>query len=98
MHQPVPLALFAVLALTAPTALATALLLGDVARGKTLHQQNCAGCHDTSVYTRAQRRVRTVEGLIGQVRMCNTNLKTNLSDKQMEDLVVFLNETYYKFE
>lgn len=76
----------------------TALLPGDVARGKTLHAAQCTGCHDANVYTRENRRVQSLGGLMKQVEICNQQLKKELSAEQMEDLVAYLNETYYRFE
>lgn len=77
---------------------AAALLPGDAERGKTLHQAQCTACHDSRVYTRANRRVQSIEGLIGQVNFCNRNLGNKLSREQVSDLVQYLNQTYYKFE
>ncbi len=76
----------------------SALLPGDAGRGKSLHDAQCTACHDSSVYTRANRRVKSVEGLIGQVEFCNRNLGGKLSREQMNDLVQYLNQAYYKFE
>jgi cytochrome c2 len=88
-----------VVALFAVTAQAdTALLPGNAANGKALHATNCAGCHDTSVYTRKNRNVGSVEGLVGQVNGCNKQLNKNFSRDQVNDLVLHLNEAYYKFK
>lgn len=76
----------------------TALLPGNAAAGKKLHAANCVSCHDDKVYTRSPRRVNSVGGLIGQVEFCNQQLKKGLSKDQLNDLVAYLNETYYKFE
>jgi len=91
-----PLLLVFALSVSAPAA--AALLPGDVAKGKALHAAQCTGCHDASVYTRAKRRVGSVEGLIGQVKFCNEQMNKNLSRDQLNDLVRFLNESYYKFD
>lgn len=76
----------------------TALLPGNAATGKKLHAANCVGCHDDKVYTRKPRRVNSVGGLIGQVEFCNQQLQKGLSKDQLNDLIAYLNETYYKFE
>jgi mono/diheme cytochrome c family protein len=76
----------------------TALLPGNAASGKKLHAANCVGCHDDKVYTRSPRRVNSVGGLIGQVEFCNQQLKKGLSKDQLNDLIAYLNQTYYKFE
>jgi hypothetical protein len=44
------------LILLMPSAYAAALP-GDSADGKRLHDANCMGCHDTSIYTRKDRLV-----------------------------------------
>ncbi len=85
------------LLITASAAQADALLLGDAARGKVLHSRHCTGCHDSALYTRADRSVRSVEGLTGRVRLCNTQLKTGLSKDELNDLVKYLNESFYRF-
>jgi cytochrome c2 len=76
----------------------TALLPGNAGKGKTLHATNCAACHDAKIYTRKDRRVQTLSGLIGQVEACNTLLKKELSRGQVNDLIAYLNESYYRFE
>ncbi|HLD13205.1 MAG TPA: hypothetical protein VJB18_00645 [Burkholderiales bacterium] len=84
--------------LLAPAGTAVAALLpGDAVNGKQLHNGHCIACHDSRVYSRPNRRIKTVEGLMGQVRMCNQQLKTNLSREQLNDIVRYLNETFYKF-
>jgi mono/diheme cytochrome c family protein len=75
-----------------------ALLPGDAARGKTLHDKQCVACHDSSVYTRANRRVNSVEGLIGQVNMCIRQTGAKLDRDQVNDLVKYLDESFYKFK
>lgn len=82
---------------TASAVEADALLLGDAARGKILHSRHCSGCHDSALYTRADRSVRSVEGLTGRVRLCNAQLKTGLSKDELNDLVKYLNEAFYRF-
>jgi len=82
----------------ATTAVNAALLPGDAARGKTLHAQQCTACHDTSVYTRTNRRIRSVEALIGQVNMCVRQTGLKLDREQVNDLVKYLDESFYEFK
>ena len=50
-------------------------LPGDSANGKRLYDANCTGCHDTSVLTRKDRLVQSLDALKEQlVRHCQTNL------------------------
>ena len=92
--------LFALIVLSGltQTAYAESMLPGDSAKGKQLHDSGCVSCHGSEVYTRKDRRIKSVEGLIGQVKNCNTNLSRSYSSAQLNDLTKFLNETYYKFE
>lgn len=94
--------------LAAPTLAATAqtaLLPGDVANGGKLYQAKCQACHvslaggdGSKLHTRENRKVKTVEGLIGQVKACNSQLDAGLNATQINDIVAFLNERYYRFK
>ena len=83
---------------------AAEMLLGDAANGKKLHSAKCAACHQqlyggdgSKIYTRSDRNIQTIEGLIGQVNGCNQRVNANLSSDHINDVVKYLNETYYKF-
>jgi hypothetical protein len=75
-----------------------ALLPGDAVKGKAVYDKTCVACHDTSVYTRANRRIKTVEGLIGQVNGCVRQTGAKLDHDQVNDLVKYLDESFYKFK
>ncbi len=86
------------LVLLAPANVSIAALLpGDAMNGKPLHDGRCLACHDSRVYTRPDRKLKTVEGLMGQVRMCNQQLNTNLSREQLNDVIKYLDSAFYKF-
>jgi mono/diheme cytochrome c family protein len=89
---------FVLLMLAATSAQADLLLPGDAGRGEKLHQANCTGCHDTGVYTRTNRGIRSIGGLQQRVDMCNTQLERNLSDAERSDVVKYLNERFYRFQ
>jgi cytochrome c553 len=95
-----------VLILTLPVNLmAAALLPGDAENGKKLHDGNsCLSCHSQMtggkpdmLYTRANRRVTNLGGLIGQVGGCNSMQKVGLDENAVNDVVKYLNESFYKF-
>ena len=75
-----------------------ALLPGDAAKGKALHDKQCVACHDNSVYTRANRRIKSPEALIGQVNNCVHQVGLKLDRDQVNDLVKHLDESFYKFK
>lgn len=81
-----------------PLASEASILLGDAAKGKAVHDKQCASCHDSSVYTRANRRVKTSEGLKTQVNGCLRQTGIKLKDAEIDDVVKYLNDTYYKFD
>lgn len=74
-----------------------AFLPGDPAKGKAIHDQQCVACHDSSVYTRPNRMVKSVEGLIGRVNFCNRQLNKKLTDEQVNDIINYLDKQYYHF-
>ncbi|TAM45068.1 MAG: hypothetical protein EPN55_09445 [Gammaproteobacteria bacterium] len=80
-----------------PATAPAAMLPGDAGRGQVLHDRQCTACHDSRVYTRPNRTVKTVEGLIGRVKLCNQQLGTKLQRDQLNDLVKYLDEAFYKF-
>jgi cytochrome c2 len=75
-----------------------ALLPGDAAKGKALHDKQCVACHDSSVYTRPNRSVQSVEGLIGRVNGCVNQVGLKLNRDQINDLVNYLDRSFYKFK
>ena len=85
-------------AATSPNAPPTATMqpVSDLS-GKALHDANCISCHDSAVYTRAERKVQDLAMLGAQVRRCNANLGTQLFDEDLDKIVVYLNDYFYKF-
>ena len=85
--------------------MASALLPGDIENGKKLHDSSsCLSCHSQMtggkpdmLYTRADRRVRSLGGLIKQVNGCNSMQKVGLDENSVNDVVKYLNESFYKF-
>ncbi len=97
---------FTAMLLTLPLNLmAAALLPGDAENGKKLHDSNsCMSCHSQMtggkpdlLYTRADRRVSDLGGLIKQVDGCNKMQKVGLDENAVNDVVKYLNESFYQF-
>ena len=86
-------------------ALALPLLLGilpaaaeeTAADAHALHEQNCVKCHGTDIYTRADRKVTSYDGLGRQVRRCETALGLRWFDEDIADMTAYLNQNFYRF-
>lgn len=83
---------------------ADALLPGDPAKGKVAHDKQCISCHvdmaggdGSKVYTRKDRKVKSIEGLMGQVKGCNQQVNAKFSKEDVDNVINYLNKTYYKF-
>ena len=61
-------------------------------------QEKCGACHDSSIYTRKNRRVDSLSRLNSQVRMCDAQLGTSLFDEDITSIVNYLNDNYYHFD
>ena len=84
------------LILLMPSAYA-ASLPGDSADGKRLYDANCMGCHDTSVFTRKDRVVQSLDALKKQLASCSHAAKKEFSASEMQDLLKYLNDQFYQF-
>jgi len=80
-------------------------LAASVESGRELHQENCISCHQakmggdgSGIYTREDRRIDSFEALNNQVRRCKTSLGVPWPEHQIEDVITYLNETFYKFK
>jgi len=85
------------LILLTPSAYA-AELPGDSAAGKRLLDANCMECHQTDVYTRKDRKVQSLDALKKQVVNCTHMARKDFSESERQDLVKYLNDTFYHFQ
>jgi hypothetical protein len=75
----------------------TPAIAADQENGSELHAESCIRCHDSSVYTRDNRRVQSLSKLGTQVRFCKDNLAVPWFDDEVDDVIHYLNSQYYKF-
>ncbi|MDO9371185.1 MAG: cytochrome c [Gammaproteobacteria bacterium] len=71
---------------------------GDAKRGQELYQANCTRCHDTSVHTRPNRIIHSLDGLKKRIQFCESNGRLNWSPEQIEDVAAYLNAKFYKYK
>jgi mono/diheme cytochrome c family protein len=77
---------------------AYAALPGDSADGQRLHEANCMGCHNTSVYTRQNRQVRSLDALKQQLEGCGHVANKEFSAAETQNIIKYLNERFYHFQ
>lgn len=77
----------------------------DIAAGKKLVDSHCIQCHASSyggdgsgIYTREFRKVESPNGLVIQVRNCNTMLNLKWFEEDETNVAAYLNQQYYHFE
>ncbi len=94
--------IIATLLLATAPAWATA---GNASQGKATHTQKCAACHTTkfggdgnSIYTRANRKVKSAQHLSQQITACNSMLALDLFPEDEANLGAYLNGQFYKFK
>ena len=87
------------------SAQATPFEKGDVNKGKALVEKQCVACHismykgdGSSVYTRADRKVKNATQLATRVSGCNANTGAGWFPEDEVDVSAHLNKTYYKFK
>ncbi len=75
-----------------------ASLPGDSANGMRLFNANCTGCHDTSVLTRPDRVVQSLDALKQQIAGCAHMANKQFSQTETQDLLKYLNDQFYHFQ
>lgn len=78
--------------------LSSTQISADAERGKTLHDEHCMKCHDTSVYSRSDRFVTDMTALEKQIRRCEQHAGARWFDADITDVAEYLNQTFYSFK
>jgi len=76
---------------------AGAALPGDSATGKRVHDARCMGCHDTGLYTRKERTVRSLDALKEQLEGCTHMAQKEFSAVDKQNVIKYLNDQFYQF-
>ncbi len=78
--------------------LSSSAAYADAIAGKILHDQSCMGCHDTSVYSRPDKGIKTAAALQAQVSRCTKPAGAEWSKQDVMDVVEYLNKDFYHFK
>ncbi|MCW9012210.1 MAG: cytochrome c [Gammaproteobacteria bacterium] len=69
-----------------------------LAHGQNLHDQKCTSCHNNQVYTREDRRVKSLNALSNQVNNCMKGpAKADWTVSETNSVIEYLNTKFYKF-
>ena len=72
-------------------------LAEKMAEGKEIYTDSCTKCHTSSVHTREDKTVLSLDALEKRVAKCNANTGAGLDDEELKSLTLFLDKSYYKF-
>ena len=94
-----------VAAIVAAVATALPASAADVEAGKRLvAEKACETCHHNktlgdakAIYLRKDRKVTTLAKLKAQVALCNSELNLQMFPDEEEQVVEYLDKTYYRF-
>jgi mono/diheme cytochrome c family protein len=69
----------------------------DPERGRALYELRCGTCHSESVHGRAKRVAGSFAGVRRWVSRWNENLALRWDDDEIDDVAIYLNNTYYRY-
>jgi cytochrome c553 len=70
----------------------------DIQAGRALHDKHCLKCHDTSVYSRDRGNIISLAALRTRVSRCELSQGLKLPADATENIVQYLNKSFYGFE
>lgn len=70
----------------------------DIQAGQALHDKHCLKCHDTSVYSRDRGNIISLAALRTRVSRCELSQGLTLPADGTENIVQYLNKSFYGFE
>ena len=99
LMKPISIPLAVTLAISA-----TGLQAADSEKGRKLHDAHCRACHEALMqgdpnlmYTRPDRQVHDRTALAKQTQRCAQNLGLGWSEENLNDVIGYLSEEFYKF-
>lgn len=71
---------------------------GDPVAGKALHEKSCLACHGSSMYSRADRKIKTPAQLAARISGCNANTGAGWFPEEEQHVGAYLNQNFYCFK
>lgn len=69
----------------------------DAENGKRLYEAGCVRCHNSEIFTRPDRKIKTLEGLKKRVHQCVLMAQLPWFDEEIDDVIEYLNVYFYNF-
>jgi hypothetical protein len=69
----------------------------DAQRGGALYESRCGNCHSESVHGRSKRVATDFDEVRRWVGRWNKNLDLQWGEEEVDDVSVYLNNTYYRY-
>ena len=69
----------------------------DNSAGKALVDQACQQCHDNGIYSRSNSIIQSYPELQARVEFCENASKADWNEAQINQVIDYLNDTYYKY-
>ncbi|MHB1084675.1 MAG: hypothetical protein ACYCZA_07530 [Thiobacillus sp.] len=67
-------------------------------RGQMLYENHCMSCHESIVHVRGNHHTQSLEALRGWVSHWARYLRLDWGQEEVEEVVIHLNNHYYKLE
>ena len=68
-----------------------------IERGQLLYENHCMGCHESVVYIRTRRLIKSLPELHEETGRWATYTNLPWGKEELEDVVEFLNSRFYKY-
>jgi len=69
----------------------------DSGRGKLLYENQCAGCHESTVHIRGDRKAKSVAEIRAAVLRWAETQKLNWGPAEIDDVTAYLAENFYHY-
>ncbi len=90
--------IFNALALLVLSLSTSSLFAYDSENGKGLYYEaECQKCHTEADYTSQERKVNDYDRLEWRVKRCDLTMGAGWFDEEIDDVVHYLNDSFYKF-